>query len=145
MSFKNKYVPRSIFHLARLLYVRSETFGPYYVEQGRHCAIYCSSRSAETTPCVSEPSCFLKYDIYPDALGAAPALQNFCLIPLFKISQVLQIYCLHLFSVMRSFDVIEPIWHFEFRSAISGLFRSVHCRKLCCFSTDTCHFILFGF
>ena len=25
------YIPHSIFHLARLLYVRSETFGPYYV------------------------------------------------------------------------------------------------------------------
>ena len=25
------YVPHSIFHLARLLYVRPETFGPYYV------------------------------------------------------------------------------------------------------------------
>ena len=26
------YIPHSIFHLARLLYVRPETFGPYYVE-----------------------------------------------------------------------------------------------------------------
>ena len=25
------YVPHSIFHLAQLLYVRPETFGPYYV------------------------------------------------------------------------------------------------------------------
>ena len=25
------YIPQSIFHLARLLYVRPETFGPYYV------------------------------------------------------------------------------------------------------------------
>ena len=25
------YIPYSIFHLARLLYVRPETFGPYYV------------------------------------------------------------------------------------------------------------------
>ena len=25
------YIPHSIFHLARLLYVRLETFGPYYV------------------------------------------------------------------------------------------------------------------
>ena len=25
------YTPHSIFHLARLLYVRPETFGPYYV------------------------------------------------------------------------------------------------------------------
>ena len=25
------YFPRNIFHLARLLYVRPETFGPYYV------------------------------------------------------------------------------------------------------------------
>ena len=25
------YIPHSIFHLARLLYVRPETFGPYYV------------------------------------------------------------------------------------------------------------------
>ena len=27
------YIPHSIFHMARLLYVRPETFGPYYV----HC------------------------------------------------------------------------------------------------------------
>ena len=27
------YIPHSIFHLARLLYVRPETFGPYYVLQ----------------------------------------------------------------------------------------------------------------
>ena len=33
------YIPHSIFHLARLLYVRPETFGPYYVR-------YC-----EQTPC----------------------------------------------------------------------------------------------
>ena len=25
------YIPHSIFHLARLLYVRPETFGPHYV------------------------------------------------------------------------------------------------------------------
>ena len=25
------YIPHSIFHLVRLLYVRLETFGPYYV------------------------------------------------------------------------------------------------------------------
>ena len=25
------YIPHSIFHLSRLLYVRPETFGPYYV------------------------------------------------------------------------------------------------------------------
>ena len=25
------YVPHSIFHLVRLLYVRPETFGPYYI------------------------------------------------------------------------------------------------------------------
>ena len=25
------YIPHSIFHLARLLYVSPETFGPYYV------------------------------------------------------------------------------------------------------------------
>ena len=27
------YIPHSIFHLVRLLYVRPETFGPYYVLQ----------------------------------------------------------------------------------------------------------------
>ena len=27
------YIPHSIFHLARLLYVRPETFGPYYVKR----------------------------------------------------------------------------------------------------------------
>ena len=27
------YIPHSIFHLARLLYVRLETFGPYYVRK----------------------------------------------------------------------------------------------------------------
>ena len=26
------YIPHSILHLARLLYVRPETFGPYYVD-----------------------------------------------------------------------------------------------------------------
>ena len=26
------YIPHSIFHLARLLYVRLETFGPYYID-----------------------------------------------------------------------------------------------------------------
>ena len=25
------YIPYSVFHLARLLYVRPETFGPYYI------------------------------------------------------------------------------------------------------------------
>ena len=25
------YIPHSVFHLVRLLYVRPETFGPYYV------------------------------------------------------------------------------------------------------------------
>ena len=28
------YIPHSIFHLARLLYVRPETVGPYYVPCG---------------------------------------------------------------------------------------------------------------
>ena len=28
------YIPHSIFHLARLLYVRPETFRPYYVHYG---------------------------------------------------------------------------------------------------------------
>jgi hypothetical protein len=47
--------------------------------------IYCFPRSADTTPCVSESSSILKYDIYPDARGAAAAvLQNFCLIPLLQ-------------------------------------------------------------
>ena len=32
------YIPHSIFHLARLLYVRPETFGPNYV----HSQIYVS-------------------------------------------------------------------------------------------------------
>ena len=27
------YIPHSIFHLARLLYVRPENFGPYYVHE----------------------------------------------------------------------------------------------------------------
>ena len=27
------YIPHSIFHLARLLYVRPEKFGPYYVHK----------------------------------------------------------------------------------------------------------------
>ena len=27
------YIPHNIFHLARLLYVRPETFGPYYVDK----------------------------------------------------------------------------------------------------------------
>ena len=29
------YIPHSIFHLARVLYVRPETFGPYYVVHPR--------------------------------------------------------------------------------------------------------------
>ena len=32
------YIPHSIFHLARLLYVRPETFGPYYVYVEAVCA-----------------------------------------------------------------------------------------------------------
>ena len=31
------YIPHSIFHLARLLYVRPGTFGPYYVAQNQLC------------------------------------------------------------------------------------------------------------
>ena len=30
------YIPHSIFRLARLLYVRPETFGPYYVYKFTH-------------------------------------------------------------------------------------------------------------
>ena len=30
------YIPHSIFHLARLLYIRPETFGPYYVHVRLH-------------------------------------------------------------------------------------------------------------
>ena len=34
------YIPHSILHLARLLYVRPETFGPYYVRM-----LYFASKS----------------------------------------------------------------------------------------------------
>ena len=34
------YIPHSIFHLARLLYVRPETFGPYYVYVYAHVYVY---------------------------------------------------------------------------------------------------------
>ena len=34
------YIPHSIFHLARLLYVRPETFGPYYVHGTKTKAYY---------------------------------------------------------------------------------------------------------
>ena len=34
------YIPHSIFHLARLLYVRPETSGPYYVLQGHYYFYY---------------------------------------------------------------------------------------------------------
>ena len=34
------YTPHSIFHLARLLYVRPETFGPYYVSYMARIYIY---------------------------------------------------------------------------------------------------------
>ena len=33
------YIPHSIFHLARLLYVRPETFGPYYVYLDELCIV----------------------------------------------------------------------------------------------------------
>jgi len=33
------YTPRSIFHLARLLYVRPETFGPYLVSAADRCLL----------------------------------------------------------------------------------------------------------
>ena len=38
------YVPHSIFHLARLLYVRQETFGPYYVTSVRGTYTYWAQR-----------------------------------------------------------------------------------------------------
>ena len=34
------YIPHSIFHLARLLYVRQETFGPYYIHTISRSALY---------------------------------------------------------------------------------------------------------
>ena len=40
------HIPQSIFHLARLLYVRLETFGPYYVEQ-----VIATSHSLTETVC----------------------------------------------------------------------------------------------
>ena len=39
------YIPRSIFHLAWLLYVRPETFGPYYVY------LYFSEKSGKLEYC----------------------------------------------------------------------------------------------
>ena len=35
------YIPHSIFHLARLLYVRPETFGPYYVSARHRMYLKC--------------------------------------------------------------------------------------------------------
>ena len=34
------YIPHIIFHLARLLYVRPETFGPYYVDNVIHMTLH---------------------------------------------------------------------------------------------------------
>ena len=34
------YIPHSIFHLARLLYVRPETFGPYYIYEHIQADVY---------------------------------------------------------------------------------------------------------
>ena len=34
------YIPHSISHLARLLYVRPETFGPYYVVHIKFTPVY---------------------------------------------------------------------------------------------------------
>ena len=39
------YIPHNIFHLARLLYVRPETFGPYYV---RIAILYIHLREVQT-------------------------------------------------------------------------------------------------
>ena len=36
------YIPHSIFHLARLLYVRQETFGPYYI------SVFCACLKPNT-------------------------------------------------------------------------------------------------
>ena len=51
------YIPHSIFHLARLLYVRPETFGPYY-------GITHSCGLAATTV---EMELYYVYIIYHDA------------------------------------------------------------------------------
>jgi hypothetical protein len=45
------YIPRSIFHLARLLYVRPETFGPTLVCFIQGTNIRYSNRAAENTAC----------------------------------------------------------------------------------------------
>ena len=47
------YIPHSIFHLARLLYVRPETFGPYYVRSAENTPLWMDSFSPMAQlPCV---------------------------------------------------------------------------------------------
>ena len=41
------YIPHSIFRLARLLYVRPETFGPYYVYRDKTRLKLCSFHETE--------------------------------------------------------------------------------------------------
>ena len=48
------YIPHSIFHLGRLLYVRPETFGPYYVAV----AIGLFSRGEGNIECQAKQSSF---------------------------------------------------------------------------------------
>ena len=44
------YIPHSIFHLARLLYVRPETFGPYYIQRNPYSEYIRVGRSADRIP-----------------------------------------------------------------------------------------------
>ena len=55
------YIPHNIFHLARLLYVRPETFGPYYVTHlKKHFAVlsncFLLSNSRITTSLIHKES-----------------------------------------------------------------------------------------
>ena len=50
------YIPHSIFHLARLLYVRPETFGPYYVSWVNVTALW-----AICLLCCSKKNCYLRH------------------------------------------------------------------------------------
>ena len=51
------YIPHNIFHLARLLYVRPETFGPYCVCQHSNVVTALELRKRKTTDAVQEAGC----------------------------------------------------------------------------------------
>jgi hypothetical protein len=55
------YIPHSIFHLARLLYVRPETFGPYYVPTFNYERDHIN-KEHYLPPCFLSSVCVLLYE-----------------------------------------------------------------------------------